>query len=66
MNRILTKSIDVTLPVMKFYEDGDWLRIVVPGRPDRFLSKKLATDMMRQIGVHSLAEKPDLILHPFQ
>ena len=56
------KRIDVSKPVMQFFEDGDWLRIEAQGKETRYLKKTLAKMMLVQIGQHSVAEKSDLIV----
>jgi hypothetical protein len=48
-------------PVLKFYEEGDWLRIEAQGVPTRYMRKELAKNMLAQIGRHSVSEKSDLL-----
>lgn len=48
------------VPVMTFYEEGDWLRIEVPGRPTRLIEKRIAVQILRDFGTQSVSEKSEI------
>jgi hypothetical protein len=49
-------------PVMEFYEDGEWLRIEVPGYKTRYLKKTIAAKLLAAIGAHAVSSKSDFII----
>jgi hypothetical protein len=54
MNRLLVPTrVDVSKPVMQFFEDGPWLRIESPGQPTRYLGQKEATELLIWLGQNS-------------
>jgi hypothetical protein len=60
--KIKLSKLDLSEPVIAFFEEGDWLRIVCQDQPDRFMRKKVAQVMLKQIAAHSSLEKSDLIV----
>jgi len=56
------KRINLDKPVMEFYEDGDWLRIEVPGFKTRYLKKNIAAKLLAAIGAHAVSSKSDFII----
>jgi hypothetical protein len=57
MNPLLIKG-----PVLEFFEDGEWLRIECPGHKTRYLNKKYACELLRQIGLHAVTLKSDIVV----
>lgn len=60
----LKRSIDLQKPVFEFFEEGDWMRVVVPGQVDRFLKKEDAKKILVTIKQLSVSQKNDLIIIP--
>jgi hypothetical protein len=50
------------LPMMKFFEDGEWLRVEAQDGNTRYMKKSDAQTLLYWIGQHSQTEKSDLIL----
>jgi hypothetical protein len=62
MDLLIPKKVNVQIPVLEFFEDGDWLRIEAQGRPTRYMRKELAKNMLAQIGRNSVSEKSDFAI----
>lgn len=54
------KRIELQKPAFEFYEEGEWMRIVVPGQPDRFLMKTEAQRMLWKMGRRAVLAKSHL------
>jgi hypothetical protein len=52
--------IDTKKPVMEFFEDGEFLKIVVPSQNTRYLKKTIAQAILRAIGEHATEERTTL------
>jgi hypothetical protein len=59
---LIPNRIQLSKPVMEFYEDGDWLRIETQGKPDRYIRKESARKLLALFGSKSVKEKSDLLI----
>lgn len=58
----MNNRINLQKPVMEFYEEGDWLRIEVPGKPTRYLPKLIAMKLLFKIGQHAVTQRSNIIV----
>lgn len=49
-------------PVMEFFEEGDWLRIEVPGKRTRYIEKEIAKNLLFHFGKNAVSEKSKIIV----
>lgn len=58
----IIQPLDTEKPVLKFFEDGEWLKIEAQGQPIRYIKKKMAVQILAAFRNHSFEEKSDLII----
>jgi len=65
MSQFQIKRIALQKPVIEFYEEGEWLRIVVPFQKDRFIHKEIAQNLIASIGFKSVEKKETVTSEKF-